>query len=33
MLLVLGLVPAFKQQFNECNFIELINTMKQTNKH
>ena len=30
---MLGLVPAFKQQFNECNFIELINTMKQTNKH
>ena len=32
MLLVLGLVPTLKEQFNECNPIEPINGKSQTNR-
>ena len=32
MLLVLGLVPTLKEQFNECNPIEPINGKCQTNR-
>ena len=29
---MLGLVPALKQEFNECNSIELINGKSQINR-
>ena len=32
MLLVLSLVSVLKQEFNECNSIELINGKSQTNR-
>ena len=32
MLFMLRLVPILKQQFNECNSIELINGKSQTNR-